>query len=297
MDLLKLGRRLSMAGFAACGFITASGLAPLPLLSSGASSAQAAEYKDFVIPAIKSGDDSLERARKDGLVVATGNDWPYSFLDDKTGKWEGIDADIIRYAADMLGISKIKVETVGWDGLVPGVASGRFDMIGDSINYTADRARVVNFSFPTYYYAETLVVKDGNPLKLHSMADLKGHTVGTVLGSNYAEYLKAVPGVTVQTYQNWQEMLPQLAIGRVDSVMYDQPVMAAMIAQHPEWKVEMVSDYQPAAIKNPTNYSRYVFRQSDIALTSAFDAAIQWMEFNGKMKDILSKWNLSGYNN
>ncbi len=92
-------------------------------------------------------------------------------------------------------------------------------------------------------------------------------------------------------------MLPQLAIGRVDSVMYDQPVMAATIAQHPEWKLEMVTDYEPAAIKNPANYSRYVFRQQDIALMSAFDAAVQWMEFHGKMKDILSKWGLSGYNN
>lgn len=286
---LRLARRLL-----ACGLFASAAFLAMPLASQAA---RAEEYKDFVIPAIKTDDTSLAKARQDGLTIATGNDWPYSYIDTKTGAWEGIDADIIRFATTMIGISKIKIETVDWDGLVPGVASHRFDMIGDSINYTPDRAKVVNFSFPTYYYAETLVVKQGNPLKLHSTADLKGHTVGTLLGSNYAEYLKGVPGVTVQTYQNWQQMLPQLAIGRVDAVMYDQPVMAAMIGQHPDWKVEMVADYQPMAIKNPTNYSRYVFRQSDIALMSAFDAAIQWMEFNGKMKDILTKWNLTGYNN
>jgi len=197
----------------------------------------------------------------------------------------------------MIGINNVKVETVTWDGLVPGVNSGRFDMVGDSINYTADRAKIVSFSFPNYYYAETLVVKKGNPLNLHQMKDLVGHTVGTLLGSNYATYLQGVPGINIQTYQDWQQMLPQLNIGRVDAVMYDQPVMAATILDHPDWTLEVVDDYQPAAIKNPANYSRYVFRQKDIALMSAFDAAIQWLEVNGKMKDILTKWGLSGYNN
>ncbi|HEY0276259.1 MAG TPA: transporter substrate-binding domain-containing protein [Paenirhodobacter sp.] len=259
--------------------------------------AAAEAYKDFVLPKLNGKDTSFERVKKDGLTVATGNDWPFSFVDDKTGEWKGIDADIINYATKMLGIEKIKLETVGWDGLVPGVASGRFDMIGDSINYTAERAKVVSFSFPTYYYAETLVVAQGNPLKLHSIDDLKGHTVGTLLGSNYAEHLKDIPGITVQTYQDWQQLLPQLAIGRIDAAMYDQPVMAATLGDHPEMKLEMVEDYQPAAEKNPTNYSRYVFRQGDVALMSAFDTAIQWMEYNGKMQEILKKWNMTAYNN
>jgi hypothetical protein len=30
---------------------------------------------------------------------------------------------------------------------------------------------------------------------------------------------------------------------------------------------------------------------------SAVTSAIQWMQYNGKMKEILSKWGLTGYNN
>jgi ABC-type amino acid transport substrate-binding protein len=40
-----------------------------------------------------------------------------------------------------------------------------------------------------------------------------------------------------------------------------------------------------------------VFRQSDIALTNAFSAAIEWMQYNGELKKILTNWGLTGYNN
>ena len=199
--------------------------------------------------------------------------------------------------AKMLQIPKIDVQTVTFDGLVPGTLSGRFDMIADSIHYTKARAKIVGFCFPTYYYAETMVVAKGNPLKLHQLTDLKGHKVGTLTGTNYMEWLGDMSGAEVVPYKDWVQMLPELNIGRVDAVIYDQPVMAATINSHPEWKVEMVEEYEPRTLKNPNGYSRYVFRQSDIQLSNAFSAAIEWMEYNSEMKKILSKWGLTGYNN
>jgi polar amino acid transport system substrate-binding protein len=255
-------------------------------------------FADFSVPPINGSDDSLTKIQKKGvLVVGTSNDWPYSFLDPKTNAWSGLDAEIITFAAKMLKIPKVDVQTVTFDGLVPGTLAGRFDMVGDSIHYTKARSKVVNFCFPTYYYAETMAVAKGNPLKLGKLADLKGHKVGTLLGTNYAEWLQAVPGVDFQGYKDWQQMMPELAIGRLDAVLYDQPVVAAQMKEHPEWKVDMVEEYEPHDFKNPAAYSTYVFRPGDIQLVTAFSSAIIWMEYNGEMKKILSKWGLTGYNN
>jgi hypothetical protein len=44
-------------------------------------------------------------------------------------------------------------------------------------------------------------------------------------------------------------------------------------------------------------YSSYAFRQADIQWVMAVSSAFQWMEYNGKSKEILTKWGLSGYNN
>src|SRR5271156_1038179 len=176
-----------------------------------------AGFADFSLIKINSDDDSLSRIQQKGLVVSTSNDWPYSFLDPKTGEWTGLDGDIIKYVVKMLKIPKIDVQTVTFDGLIPGLLDGRFDIVGDSIHYTKNRSKVVNFCFPTYYYAEALVVPKGNPNKLHSLADLKGHTVGSLLGTNYAEWIQAVPGVNFQGYKDWVQIIPELAIGRTDA--------------------------------------------------------------------------------
>jgi polar amino acid transport system substrate-binding protein len=155
----------------------------------------------------------------------------------------------------------------------------------------------VNFCFPNYYYAEALVVPAGNPHNLHQLADLKGYTVGTLLGTNYAEWLQGIPGVKFQGYKDWALIIPELANGRTDAALYDQPVVAALMKQHPEWKIEMPSDYDPHTFKNPVGYSSYAFRQADIQWVMAVSSAFQWMEYNGKSKEILTKWGLSGYNN
>jgi len=143
------------------------------------------------------------RSRRRGLVVGTSNDWPYSFLDPKTREWTGLDGDIIKYIAKMLRSTRSDVQTVTFDKLTPGLLDGRFDSVGDSIHYTKNRSKVVNFCFPTYYYAEGLVVPKGNSNKLHKLTDPKGFTVGTLLGTNYAEWLQAVPGVKFQGYKDW----------------------------------------------------------------------------------------------
>lgn len=295
---LPMGRR----GLMRTGAI--GGAAALLAAGAGLGSAQAAvppvddkDYPDFSLIKINGGDDSLEKIQKKGLVVGTSNDWPYSFLDPKTNAWSGLDADIINYIAKMLKIDKITVQTVTFDGLIPGLLDGRFDIVGDSIHYTKNRSKVVNFCWGTYYYAEALVVPKGNPHKLHQLADCKGYTVGTLLGTNYAEWLQGIPGVKFQGYKDWAQIIPELAIGRTDAALYDQPVVAALMKQHPEWKIEIVEDYNPNTFKNPVGYSSYAFRQGDIQWNTAFTSGVQWMEYNGKMKDILAKWGLGGYNN
>ncbi len=297
-DESRLGRR----GLMRAGGV--GGAAALLAAAAGTAPAHAADqpavdpgFADFTLPKINGGDDSLAKVLKKGVLVAgISQDWPYSFIDDKTKEWQGLDADILQTVAKMLKIPKIDVQTVTFDGLVPGTLSGRFDMVADSIHYTKARAKVVAFCFPTYYYAETLVVAKGNPLKLRQLADLKGKRIGTLTGTNYMEWLGEVSGVTPTPYKDWVQMLPELNLGRLDAVLYDQPVMAATIKDHPEWKVEMVEDYEPRTAKNPNGYSRYVFRQGDIQLVSAVSAAIEWLEFNGEVLKSLNKWGLSGYN-
>ncbi|MGI8771613.1 MAG: ABC transporter substrate-binding protein [Acidobacteriaceae bacterium] len=277
------------------GVVAASGLARAALAAE--QPRIDTTFKDFTLPKFAC-DESLVRVQKKGeLVLTTSNDWPYSYLDTKTGAFTGIDADIIGSATKMLMIPKISVKTVSFDGMIPGLLDGRFDIVGDSIHYTKTRAKVVDFSFPTYYYSEWLAVKKGNPLQVKSIADLKGKTCGALLGTNYAQWIQETAGVTYKGYKDWQSMAQDIQNGRLDGAVHDQPIVAATIKDHPNWAIELVPGYQPHQLKNPAGYSRYAFRQGDVQLRTGFSAAIQWMEDSGDMGKILSKWGLGGYNN
>ena len=141
------------------------------------------------------------------------------------------------------------------------------------------------------------MVPKGNPKNLHALADLKGHTISLMTGTNYAEWIQAIPGVNFQGYKDWAQIVPEPAIGRTDAALFDQPVVAAQMKEHPEWKIEIVEDYEPRTLKNPAGYSTYAFRQADIQWVTAFSSAVQRMQYNGEMKKILTKWGLTGYNN
>ena len=70
-----------------------------------------------------------------------------------------------------------------------------------------------------------------------------------------------------------------------------------LMKDHPEWKIGLVGDYEPRNFKNPIGYSSYAFRQGGIQWVTAFSSAVRWMQCNDKMKEILSAWGMTGYNN
>lgn len=290
----RLSRRGLLRSGAAVGVVAVAA----PAIVKAATEPQVdTSFKDFVISKLPCDDSLVKLQAKGEIVVGTSDDWPYSFYPANSQEWSGLDADIIKYVAKMLKIPKITVSTVEFSGLIPGLLDGRFNIVGDSIHWTIARSKVVEFCFPTYYYSEWLAVKKGNPLKIVSFADMKGKKIATLNGTNYAEWLRAVEGVDLVVVKNWQEVLQDLVLGRVDGIIYDQPVLAASFKDHPEWPVELVEGYEPRTFKNPVGYSRYAFRQADAQWTNAFSSALEWMQDTLEMKKILTKWNLTGYNN
>lgn len=256
------------------------------------------DFKDFVINQTLL-DGSLTKIQKAGVLkVGTSADWPYAFTDEKTGEFKGIDADILKEVVKMLNIKSFKVEVVPFDGMIPGLLDGRFDVIIDSLHQTPKRNKVVAFSTPIYYYSEWLIVKKGNPKNLHQLSDLKGHSVGAMLGSNYSDWAHEIAGVgEVKDYKSWPEEVADLQSGRVDAVIHDQPIAAASIKDHPEWTIELASGYVPKQLKNPSGYSVQTFRPGDNQLRDAWSRAITYLQDNGTMAKILQNLGLTDYNN
>lgn len=246
-------------------------------------------------PTITSTDGTFARIKAaKTLAFGTSNDQPYAFLDDKTHKISGIDAEMLLAMLEKLGIPNHTVQQIDFDGLIPALLAGRMDMIADAMYITEKRKKVIDFSDGWYQYGEALLVKKGNPKNLHSLADLKGVTVGSQLGTVYLDWLNAIPGAVVKSYPTAANMMQDLMIGRLSAGLIDAPVAGFALSKNPAFAAafEMVSDYKPKEI----GVIGSGFRKNEGSLREAINWALAQVKADGTDLKILKKWGLSEIN-
>ncbi len=127
---------------------TAFGLAAAALLSfpAFAQNASQALSSESVIEAIKQ-----RGAIKIGLSLFT----PWS-MRDKNGELIGFELDVGRKLAQDMGVEAEFVPT-SWDGIIPALVSGKFDVIISGMSITPERNLTVNFSDPYAFSGVTIL--------------------------------------------------------------------------------------------------------------------------------------------
>lgn len=245
--------------------------------------------------AVTKTDGSFDRVKNaKSLGFGTSNDQPYCFIDPGTGTIVGIDAEMMLAVLTKLGIADHTITQVDFDGLIPSLLASRMDVIADAMYITEKRKKVINFSDGWYQYGEALLVKTGNPLGLHSLADLKKAKVGSYLGTVYLDWLNGIEGAVVSSYPDAATAMEDLRAGRIDAAIIDAPVAGYALARNEKYKnaFEIVSDYQPKEI----GIIGAGFRKEDGALLEAFNWGLKAIKEDGTDLAILKKWGLSEKN-
>ncbi|MGR6432946.1 substrate-binding periplasmic protein [Rhizobium sp. PAMB 3182] len=246
-------------------------------------------------PTIKSTDGSFERVKTaNSLSFGTSNDQPYCYVDATSGEVVGIDAEIMFAILGKLGIANHDITQVDFDGLIPSLLASRMDVITDAMYITEKRKKVINFSDGWYQYGEALLVQAGNPLGLHSLADLSKAKVGSYLGTVYLDWLNEIEGAKVSSYPDAATAMEDLKAGRIDAAIVDAPVAGFALARNEKYKnaFEIVSDYTPKEI----GIIGAGFRKEDEALLEAFNWGLKAIKEDGTDLAILKKWGLSENN-
>src|SRR5699024_2490590 len=85
---------------------------------------------------------------KDTYTVVTDTSFvPFEFKED--GEYVGFDIDLINAIADEVGF-EIDLETTNFDGIIPGLQTGSFDIALAGIGITEKRAKKIDYSDPYY---------------------------------------------------------------------------------------------------------------------------------------------------
>jgi polar amino acid transport system substrate-binding protein len=176
------------------------------------------------------------------LLVGINNE-SYPPLSWKTadGRWVGWEMDMLHATCARLRATCIERE-FAWDGLIPALESKHIDLIWASLSITEDRAKVIDF---THFYYDTPIILIGprdEPLRVRcdDLATLRGYAIGAEAGSTLARFLlvNAPKGVTVKTYDTMDNVLADLAIGRLDFALEGGSTLAMFLNRNPEFELK-----------------------------------------------------------
>ncbi|MBC3411711.1 transporter substrate-binding domain-containing protein [Pseudomonas sp. SWRI51] len=178
------------------------------------------------LPAVASAQPACQQ------LTATGNPEypPYLWRDPRDPRHLiGANADLLRHAADELGLVVDVVYAGPWSRAQEEVASGRIDMMAGYFR-TQAREQLMDFISPPFLFNSSVVwVREGEALRYSDWADLQGLRGGTLVNNSHGEAfddyarqhlnLEAVPTAT--------QAFEKLLLKRNDYVVFERyPGMA-----------------------------------------------------------------------
>jgi len=200
-----------------------------PAAGSSSGGANAAVAK-LVPAAIKS---------KGTLTVAADATYaPDEFIASDGHTVVGMDADLAKALATAMGL-KAKVVNATFDTIIPGIASGKYDMGASSFSDNKEREKTVDFV--DYFIAgESFITKASGGASISSIADICGKSVavekGTTEEADAGTQSKKCtsagkPAVKILSFSDQNQANLALSSGRADLGFLDSPIAAYQVKQ------------------------------------------------------------------
>ncbi|CAH2605841.1 Octopine-binding periplasmic protein (plasmid) [Rhodovastum atsumiense] len=235
---------------------------------------------------------------------------PYN-LTDPSGKIVGFEPDLVM---DLCARIKVQCKIIAqdWDGMIPGLNAGKFDVIMDGMSITEQRKKEIDFTAPYVNSPAAFIAAKDSPLaKLHSngkvfnlTADpkgggaalselrkaLKGMVIGVQVSTTHAtfadKHLKDI--ATIKEYKTVDERDLDLKSGRIDVELDDYATLAAIL-EKPDSKDYAFAGPEFTGGDFGTGAGMGL-RKSDADLTAKFDAALKAAFADGSVKKYSLKW-------
>ncbi|MET4002133.1 polar amino acid transport system substrate-binding protein [Arthrobacter sp. UYCu511] len=214
------------------------------------------------------------------------------YADGSGGDIVGFDADAGRALADHWGV-KVKFEVTSFDGLMPGLQTGRCDIILGGL-YTSPARLEVADAAPIMNAGPAALAAPALASKLTSKLDLCGRKVAAQAASSNAATVQAMGeeckaagkgAPIVSEYPKTSDTVLAVLNGKSD-VLVETNVAAAYMVTQNKGKLEMASQvFDP-----DTTFG--VFTKKDSSMTPAIAAAFKALKEDGSLAEIAKKYDL-----
>lgn len=238
--------------------------------------------------------DLLAEIRERGeFTVATEARFPpFEFVED--GRIVGYSTDIMAHVMKALpGVTLNRLD-VPWQGILPGLAAGRFDYVVTSVTVTRERYERYALSLPIADATMALVKRKGDD-SIRAPEDIAGHAVGSQAGSAQLQTLQAFAerlslageGVEdITTYVDFNEAFADLAAGRISAVSQSMPNLLELVRTRPDTFEMVLPAFGPKA------YFSWAGRRDaeSAALVAFMDEQLAALNRSGVLTALQEKW-------
>ena len=203
----------------------------------------------------------------------------------------GMDADLMKAIATAMGL-KIKIVNATFDSIIPGLASGKYDVGASSFTDTKEREKTVDFV--DYLTAgESFYTKASGGTDISTIADLCGHTVAVERGTTEQDDANTQnkkckdagkPAVTVLPFADQNGANLALVSGRAQLGFADSPPA--------EYQVKKSNGQFKLVGQSYANAPYGLAVPKTSGLAKPMQAAILALMKDGQYKAILTHWGV-----
>lgn len=239
----------------------------------------------------------LEELRKKGtLTVGSSGDAPFAYIDQSTGVFSGVDAEIIKEVAKRLGIKTVKMELISFSELILNVNAKNIDMITDCMYIRADRAQKVYFGDIWYTQGGGLLTNKDSVIKgvenFNPNTTVIGYTPGTVWQTAVEGWKEKGLIKEARATGDQSESIVALQNKKIDAFLTDSTVLENLFANSPATvaNMKMAENYKDDA--NTVGRIAPAVTFEDIAFMEEVDNVVAKMREEGVVKKIFEDYKL-----
>ena len=233
--------------------------------------------------------DVLESVKSSGVLkVGTETAFaPFDYID--AGDHAGLNVDLFAEIGKELGV-KIEWVALPWEGVLPGLEAGKFDIVAGPATITKARTERYRFT-PPIAEATVAILKKAGDDTISKPEDIAGKAIGAGKASAQLDQLKAFgekldKPVEIREYPGNTEAYADLAAGRIAGVANSLPNISFVAKQRPD-TFDVV--LPPFGVKAYFGYPG--LKDADHAsLMDAIDKAMLKIKADGRLAEIQKKW-------
>jgi len=236
-------------------------------------------------PASAKQESVIEKIKKRGAIkIGLSVFVPWS-MRDKNGDLIGFELDVGRQLAKDMGVKAEFVPT-SWDGIIPALVSGNFDVIISGMTVTPQRNLTVNFSIP-YAYSGMTILANKASTKGWTLNDYNKESVTFAArrGATPADAIAEMfPKAKLLLFDEDGAATQEVLNGNADATMASEPSPSADARRNPE------TLYVPFDQTFNAGGEGFAFRKSDVDALAYFNSWITMRTNTGWLKKHHDYW-------